>query len=677
MNPLLESFDTPFETPPFDKIKEEHFLPAIVEALKTAREEVKVIVDNPQSPNFENTIIALENTGEKVSRISEIFYNLNSAETNEEIQKIARDFSPLLSEYGNDIMLNPELFERVETVYKDDQSNLTEEQRMLLGKTYRAFRNNGALLSDGDKEKLRELDRDLTGLSLAFGENVLAETNDYELWLEDEGDLKGLPESAVEAAAEAAREKDREGAWLFTLHFPSYIPFMTYSAVRPLRERLFRAYGSRAFKENDHNNSGIIKEIVEKRKARAALLGFKSHAEYMLQERMAKSPTRVKEFLDELHQVAKPAATAELEELGAYAKKLDGLERVEKWDLAYYKEKLKQEKFQLDDEILKPYFQLEKVIEGAFEVARRLYGLSFALRDDIQKYHDDVRVYEVKDRDNQHLSVFYADFFPRPGKRNGAWMTSYRSQKVKNGKDIRPLVSIVCNFTKPTSNRPSLLTFNEVLTLFHEFGHALHGMLARGNYASLSGTSVFWDFVELPSQIMENWCYEKDCLDLFAHHYQSGEKIPEELVERLKGSATFMEGYATLRQVGLASLDLAWHTADPEKIDSVSEFEDNAIAEMDILPRVEGTNTSTSFSHIFQGGYSAGYYSYKWAEVLDADAFEYFSEAGIFNTEVSRKFEQLLSSGGSINPEQLYRQFRGRDADPAALLRRAGLAVQN
>lgn len=451
---------------------------------------------------------------------------------------------------------------------------------------------------------------------------------------------------------------------------------MTYSAVRTLREQLFRAYGSRAFKENKHNNEGIILDIVKKRKERAKLLGFASHAEYMLQERMAKSPVRVKEFLIELYDVAKPAAEADLEELSAYAHGLDGVERIEKWDLAYYKEKLKQEKFHLDDELLKPYFQLEKVIDGAFEVARRLYGLSFKPREDIQKYHEDVRVYEVKDRNDQFLAVFYADFFPRPGKRNGAWMTSYRSQKVRNGKDIRPLVSIVCNFTKPTSKRPSLLTFNEVLTLFHEFGHALHGMLARGTYGSLSGTSVFWDFVELPSQIMENWCYEKESLDLFARHYESGEKIPTELVERLKGSATFMEGYATLRQVGLAVLDLAWHTADPDNIESVAEFEQNAIAEMDILPPVQGTNTSASFSHIFQGGYSAGYYSYKWAEVLDADAFEYFSEVGIFDTEVSRKFEQLLSAGGSIDPEQLYHYFRGRDADPGALLRRAGLVAR-
>lgn len=675
MNPLLGSFETPFETPPFDQIKEEHFLPALKEALAIGRAEVESIVDNNQAPTFQNTIEALERSGELVSRISEIFYNLNSAETNDEIQAIAREFSPLLSEYGNDIMLNAALFERVKTVYESDQTGLNGEQQMLLGKTFRAFRNNGALLNDEEKQKLRDIDRELTGLTLKFGENVLAETNDYELWIEKEADLAGLPESAIEAAAEAAQEKGRANAWLFTLHFPSYIPFMTYSAVRGLREELFRAYGSRAFKANDKDNAEVIISIVNKRKERAELLGFASHAEYMLQERMAKSPARVKEFLKELLEVAKPAAARELEELTAYAKKLDGIERLEKWDLAYYKEKLKQERFEVDDEMLKPYFQLEKVVEGAFEVARRLYGLTFTERKDIPVYHPDVRSFEVRDRADQFLAVFYADFFPRPGKRNGAWMTSYRSQKVKDGKDVRPLVSIVCNFTKPTSKRPSLLTFNEVLTLFHEFGHGLHGMLARGNYASLSGTSVFWDFVELPSQIMENWCYEKETLDLFARHYESGELIPEELVNRLKGSATFMEGYATLRQVGLASLDLAWHTAEPGSISSVKEFEKAAVKEMDILPEVDGTNTSASFSHIFQGGYSAGYYSYKWAEVLDADAFEFFSDEGIFNSRVAGAFEELLSAGGTVDPAELYRKFRGRDADPAALLRRAGLTA--
>lgn len=675
MNPLLSPFDTTFATPPFEAIKEEHFLPALKVALDLARREVNAIVEEKAVPDFENTVEALENCGEMVSRISEVFYNLNSAETNDEIQKIAREFSPLLSEYGNDIMLNPQLFHKVSRVFENDQSHLTAEQIMLLGKTYRAFKNNGALLSDAKKEQLRVIDRDLTGLSLQFGENVLAETNNYELWIEDSSELKGLPDGIVEAAAESANRKGRENCWLFTLDYPSYVPFVTYASNRNLREKLFRAFSSKAFQKNERNNADVIKGIVNLRRQRAKLLGFNSHADYVLQERMAKSPAKVKSFLSELLKVAKPAAEQELAELADFAKMEDGLDRIEKWDLAYYKEKLKQQKFQLNDELLKPYFKLEGVIDGAFEVARRLYGLSFKMRTDIQKYHPDVHTYEVMDRENKHLAVLYADFFPREGKRNGAWMTSYRSQKQRDGEDIRPLISIVCNFTKPTSTRPSLLTFNEVLTLFHEFGHALHGIMARGTYGSLSGTSVFWDFVELPSQIMENWCYEKECLDLFATHYQTGELIPEELVSRLKGSSTFMEGYATLRQVGLATLDLAWHTADPSGIVSVAAFEEEAISQMDILPKVAGSNTSASFSHIFQGGYSAGYYSYKWAEVLDADAFEFFTDAGIFNTEVSRKFETLLSAGGSIDPASLYRDFRGRDADPAALLRRAGLEV--
>lgn len=673
MNPLLSTFHTPFQTPPFEDIREEYFLPALNEALAQAREEIKAIVDNQEAPSFTNTIEVLENSGELVSRISEIFYNLNSAETNDEIQKIAREFSPLLSEYGNDIMLNPALFNRVSQVFEMDQDALNKEQQMLLGKTFRAFRNNGALLSDEAKERLRGIDRELAGLSLQFGENVLAETNDFELWITDPSDLEGLPEGAIEAAAEAAKEKGRDNTWLVTLNYPSYIPFMTYASHRGLREKLFRAFSSKAFNHNDRNNEEVIKSIVSLRQQRAQLLGFSSHAEYMLQERMAKSPIKVRHFLSELYEVARPAAEKELTELADFAREEDGLTSLEKWDLAFYKEKLKQRRFEIDDELLKPYFKLEQVIDGAFEVARRLYGLQFQEKNNIQKYHSDVHTYEVLNRKGEHMAVFYADFFPRPGKRNGAWMTSYRSQKKRNGKDVRPLISIVCNFTKPTSTRPSLLTFNEVLTLFHEFGHALHGMMARGTYGSLSGTSVFWDFVELPSQIMENWCYEKECLDLFAHHYNTGELIPESLVNRLKGSATFLEGYATLRQVGLASLDLAWHTTDPDEIDSVAEFEQKTIAEMDILPKVDGANTSASFSHIFQGGYSAGYYSYKWAEVLDADAFEYFTEAGIFNPEVSRKFENLLAAGGTLDPAELYRQFRGRDADPAALLRRAGL----
>ncbi len=699
-NPLLLPFSTPFETPPFDKIKEEYFLPALEKAIEIGKNEVDEIVNQNDEPTFENTIEALERSGEKVARVSSIFFNLNSAETNDEIQKIARDFSPKLSEYGNDIMLNARLFERVNKVYdahsaatpplgagglskseapqsrnygRRNTRSLSEEQRMLLEKTYRAFIQNGANLNDSKKEKLRELDQELAKLSLQFGENVLAETNDFELWIEDESDLAGLPADIKEAAAEAATEKGKTGRWLFTLHYPSYVPFITYSEKRELREKMTKAYGARAFQNNERNNEENVLKISQLRHERAQLLGYDTHAEYVLQERMAERPEKVKSFLDEILEAAKPAAEKEVEDLAAFAKKRDGIGTLQKWDFAFYSEKLKQEKFEIDDEKLKPFFTLQDTVRGAFETAQRLYGISFHERDDIPKYHNDVTVYEVKDLNGNHLAVFYADFHPRQGKRAGAWMTSYRSQKKINKTDIRPHVSIVCNFSKPTQTKPSLLTFREVLTLFHEFGHSLHGILASGTYASLSGTSVFWDFVELPSQVMENWCYEKECLDLFAAHYETGEKIPAEMVERLKKSANFMEGYATVRQVGLARLDLAWHAQDPSEIDSVKSLENKTLGETELLPEIETSNTSTSFSHIFQGGYSAGYYSYKWAEVLDADAFEYFKETGIFNPQTAKKFKRLLAAGGTVHPAKLYEEFRGKKPDAKALLRRAGL----
>ena len=674
INPLLQKFDTPFQTPPFDVIKEEHYLPAFKEAIKIGKAEVDKVVSNPEEPTFKNTLDALENCGTLVNSISEIFFNLNSAETNDEIQKIAQEVSPLLTEYGNDIMLNEDLFKRVKHVWENtDKSQLSAEQNRLLEKSYKGFTRNGALLNAKQKETLRELNTKLSLLSLNFGENVLAETNAFEMILENASDLEGLPEYAIEAAADVAKEKGHEGKWVITLDAPSYIPFMTYAKNRELREKLAKAFGSRAFKGDDLDNQKNVRELAQFRSERAKLLGYASHADFVLEERMAETPEKVNAFLDDLLVYAKPAADADVSEVAEYAKSKDLSEDLQRWDFSYYSEKLKKEKFEIDDELLKPYFKLENVIDGAFQVANKLYGITFNKRTDIPLYHKDVTTYEVLNEDGSLVSIFYADFFPRQGKRNGAWMTSYRSQKIKDGENIRPLVSIVCNFTKPTPTKPSLLTFNEVTTLFHEFGHALHGMLADTTYAGLSGTNVYWDFVELPSQVMENWCFEKECLDLFAKHYETGETIPEEYIEKIKASATFQEGYMTARQLSFGLLDMAWHGRDLNGIEDVSSFEKAAMNRTQVLPDMDGTNMSCAFSHIFQGGYSAGYYSYKWAEVLDADAFELFQEKGLFDKATAQKFRTLLSSGGTIHPMELYKAFRGREPKVEALLKRAGL----
>ena len=673
-NPLLQPFSSPFQTPPFHLIKEEHYLPAFIEGIKIGKEQIEKVVSNSAVATFENTLEALENCGELVTTISEIFFNLNSAETNDEIQKIAQEVSPLLTEYGNDILLNEPLFKRIKHVYETtDTSKLTTEQNRLLEKSYKGFTRNGALLNAEQKEELREINTKLSLLSLKFGENVLAETNAYELVLENKEDLDGLPEYAIEAAADAAKEKGHDGKWLITLDAPSYMPFMTYATNRALREELAKEFGSRSFKGDELDNQENVKEIANYRFKRAQLLGYKSHAHFVLEERMAETPQTVKTFLDDLLVHAAPAAKKDVADVKAFAKKLDGLEDLKRWDFGYYSEKLKKEKYEIDDELLKPYFKLENVVEGAFQVAQKLYGITFTERTDIPLYHEDVSTYEVKNEDGSLVSIFYADFFPRKGKRNGAWMTSYRNQKIQAGENIRPLVSIVCNFTKPTPTKPSLLTFNEVTTLFHEFGHALHGMLANTTYAGLSGTNVYWDFVELPSQIMENWCFERECLDLFAKHYETGEAIPEEYIQKIKDSAAFQEGYMTARQLSFGMLDMAWHGSDPTGITNVGDFETEAMAPTQVLPNMDGTNMSCAFSHIFQGGYSAGYYSYKWAEVLDADAFELFKEKGLFDRDTARKFRTLLSSGGTIHPMELYKAFRGREPKVEGLLKRAGL----
>lgn len=674
MSILTQYFDTKHNTAPFSQIKNEDYFPAFQEGIALAKAEIDAIVNNPEPATFENTIEAMDYSGAILDRISSIFFNLNSAETSEEMQKIAQEVSPLLSEFGNDITLNADLFARVKAVYEQkDALNLNKEQATLLDKKYKGFSRNGANLAEDKKSELREIDKELSKLSLQFGENVLAETNAFQMHLTDEKDLSGLPEGTIEAARSLAKAQEKEG-WIFTLDHPSYLPFMTYADNRELRKKMAIAFGSKGFQNNEYNNEAIVLKIVKLRQQRANLLGYKTHAHFVLEERMAESPEKVMAFENDLLAKAKPAAQKEFAQLTEFAKKLDGIEQLEKWDGAYYSEKLKQQLFNLDDEKLKPYFQLEKVLNGAFDIAGKLYGLTFNEVFDIDKYHDEVMTYEVRDENNNLVSIFYADFFPRKGKRNGAWMTSFKSQFVKDGVNERPHISNVCNFTKPTETKPSLLTFNEVTTLFHEFGHGLHGMLANTTYPSLSGTSVYWDFVELPSQVMENWCYEPEALALFATHYQTGEVIPQEYVEKIKESASFQEGLATLRQLSFGLLDMAWHGQNPTNITDLKAFETEQFKSTQLYPDVKENAMSTAFSHIFQGGYSSGYYSYKWAEVLDADAFEYFKENGIFNKEIATKFkDNVLSKGGTENPMTLYKRFRGQEPKPEALLKRAGL----
>ncbi len=674
MNSLTVPFDTRHDSAPFSSIATTDFKPLIEAALEEARAEVAAIRNHPAVPDFTNTIEALEFSGQKLERLTSIFFNLNSAETNDEMQKIAQEVSPLLTAFSNDISLDETLFARVRAVYEQRTGlGLNAEQSMLLEKKFKSFARNGALLPEEKKQQLRGIDTELAKLKLTYGENVLAETHDYILHITQREDLAGLPEGAIEAAAGEATARQLEG-WVFTLDFPSYIPFVTYAENRALRKELTLAAGRKAFRCNAHDNRDNVKRIATLRHERAVLLGYESHAHFVLEERMAQTPAAVKVFLGDLLEKAKPAAQREFAELEVFAKSKDGLERLEKWDGPFYAEKLKQQRFNLDDEVLKPYFQLEHVLDGAFTVAGRLFGIRFEEVFDIDTYHAEVRTFEVRNADDSFLALFYADFFPRKGKRNGAWMTSFKPQFRKEGREERPHVSIVCNFTRPTDTKPSLLTFNEVTTLFHEFGHALHGMLANTTYPSLSGTSVYWDFVELPSQVMENWCYEPEALALFARHYETGEVIPQEYVDRIRESAAFLEGMATLRQLSFGLLDMAYHSADPSGIMDVKAFEKQAFESTALYPDVEDNCMSVAFSHIFQGGYSSGYYSYKWAEVLDADAFAYFQETGIFNTETAAKFrEHVLSKGGTEHPMTLYKRFRGQEPKPDALLRRAGL----
>lgn len=676
-NPFFEKYTTPYGTVPFDKIKTEHYEPAIREGIRQQAAEIDAIVNNPEAPTFANTILAYEKSGKLLDRVTTVFGNLRSAETNDDLQTLAQEMMPLLSEHSNNISLNEELFKRVKAVYNQkEQLNLTPEQTKLLENIYDGFIRRGANLQGEAKKQYRQLTKELSSLTLQFSENNLKEINNYQLVLTDKAQLAGLPESAIAAAAETAKEKGVEG-WVFTLQAPSYIPFMTYADNRDLRHELYMAYNTKCTHNNEYNNIDIVKKLVNTRMAIAQLLGYENFAQYTLKKRMAEDSDAVYNLLNQLLEAYTPTAKKEYQEVQELARQEQGAEfTVMPWDWSYYSNKLKDKKFNINEEMLRPYFELEKVKEGVFGLATRLYGITFKKNIDIPVYHKDVDAYEVLDKDNKTLAILYTDFHPRTGKRAGAWMTEYKGQWIdeKTGENSRPHVSIVMNFTKPTGNKPALLTFDEVETFLHEFGHSLHGMFANSTYESLSGTSVYWDFVELPSQIMENFAIEKEFLNTFAQHYQTDEKLPEELIKRLVDASNFNAAYACLRQVSFGLLDMAWYTRNTPFEGDVKEYEQQSWAKAQILPVVKDACMSTQFSHIFAGGYSAGYYSYKWAEVLDADAFSLFKQKGIFNREVAESFRNnILSKGGTEHPMILYKRFRGQEPTIDALLIRNGI----
>ncbi len=678
LNPLLVEWKTVHQTPPFQEIRHEHFIPAIDQLLAEAKSEVNAVIDNPAAPTFENTIQALEVSGKRLSRATTILFNLNSAETDDTIQAITREVSPKLSEYHNYVSLNSKLFQRVKAVYQQkDQLKLTSEDLKLLEDSYKGFVRSGANLEGAARDRFAEINTELARQSLIFGENVLAETNAYQLIVADKKDLAGLPKSEVEAASHLAKAKKKEG-WMFNLQGPGYIAFLKYADNRKLREELYKAYNSRAFHSNGNNNEEVIRKIVNLRLERAKLLGYPNHAAFVLEERMAETPEKVNAFLQQLHEASRPFAQKDMEEVKAFAKSRGFSETLERWDWSYWSEKLKNERYGFDEQAVKPYFKLENVIGGVFELAHRLYGITFKESKDMQVYHPDVKVYEVFDKDGSFLAVLYLDFFPREGKRGGAWMTEYRGQSNLGGDNIRPVVSIVTNFTKPTDSKPSLLTFYEVSTFLHEFGHGLHGMFANTRYEGLSGTAVYRDFVELPSQIMENFAVQKDFLDLFAVHYQTGEKISAELVDRLIKSKNFQSGTQSERQLSFGMNDMAWHSIVKPETGSVVDFEMKAFAATDLFPPLDGYCVSTSFSHIFAGGYAAGYYGYKWAEVLDADAFSLFRKNGIFDKNTAESFRRnILEKGGTAHPMLLYKAFRGQEPSVVPLLEREGMVRGN
>ena len=674
-NPLLTESKLPYGAPQFDKIRNEHYMPAFEQGIAEAKAEIDAITDNPEAPTFENTVEAMEYAGQTLERVSGIFFNLMEADTNDEMQRIAEEVSPKLNEYSMYVSLNENLFQRVKAVYeKRETLGLEQDQMRILENSYRSFVRSGANLDGADKAEYSRLSEELSLATLSFSKNVLAATNAYTLNVTDSTQLDGLPAYVVEAAAEAAKEKGLDG-WAFTLDYPSYGPFMKFSKMRDLRRQMYMAYNTRAI-SGEFSNVGNVKKIVDLRIKISNILGYKTYADYALEERMAKNPQTVNDFLAQLVIPSLPFAKAEVAEILDYARE-NGFEDNElmPWDFSYWSERYQEAKYSLNEELLKPYFRLESCIDAVFDLAHRLYGLNFTLRKDIPGYHKDVKVYDVTDGDGVHKALFYADFFPRASKRGGAWMTEFRGQSIQNGVEKRPFISIVTNFSKPTSASPSLLTHDEFTTFLHEFGHALHGILAEGRYPSITGTSVARDFVELPSQIMENWGFEPEYLNTFAKHYQTGENIPPELMDKIVAAKNYLAGYSQVRQLQFGLLDMAWHSLAklPETVDVLS-FEKKALEPYAVSVTVPETCISTSFSHIFAGGYSAGYYSYKWAEVLEADAFSLFEEKGIFNTEVSHSFrDNILSKGDSEDAAVLYRNFRGHDPQPEALMKKLGL----
>ena len=674
-NPFYSEYNTPHQTVPFDKIKMEHYEPAIMEGIKQHAAEVEAIITNPETPTFENTIVALEYAGELLDRVVTVFFTLNSAETSDEMQELAQKLSPMLTEHSNNISLDERLFERIKAVYETtDMSTLTPEQQRLLQKSYENLARNGANLNEEDKAKYRELTTELSQATLAFGQNTLKATNSFALNVTDSTRLKGLPESALEAAAQTAKEKGQEG-WTFTLHAPSYSPLMMYCEDRDLRRELYMAYNTQCVQDNDYNNEELAKKIVNLRLAIAQLLGYESHADYVLENRMAENADNVNNLLNQLLVAYLPAAKEEVKAVQEMAARTEGKDfELMPWDWSFYSEKLRSEKYSLNDEMVRPYFKLENVTNGVFGLATRLYGITFVENKEIPVYHPDVKAYDVLDKDGSYLAVIYTDFFPRAGKRSGAWMTSFKEQYVKDGADSRPHVTITMNFTKPTESKPALLTQDEVETFLHEFGHALHGIFAATTYPSMGGTNVYRDFVELPSQLMENFLPKKEFLATFAYHYETGELIPDELVERIVRAQNYNAAYLCIRQLSLGMLDMAWYSRTTPFEGDVKAYEQEAWAATQLLPVVEETNMTTHFGHIMSGGYSAGYYSYKWSEMLDADAFSLFEEKGIFSQEVATSFrENVLSRGGSEHPKELYRRFRGQDATIDALMKRDGI----